>query len=127
MEATRVTIAAFNDGDVDGFTEQFADDGEWLPFRSATEGAYVGPDGVRAWFRETLELFEHNSAEVDSTEIHGEAVVSSGRLSLRGRGSGATVEMPVTWVFRLKDDKVAWARAYSDRAEAMAELDRGQI
>ena len=118
----RAALEEFNEGDADAFANRFADDGELFPFRSATEGAYRGPEGVRAWMRETEELFEHSTAEIDEIDSRGDRLLVTGRLNLRGKESGATVEMPVFWVFRLTGEKIAYGRAYTNREEALADL-----
>lgn len=118
----RRALQMFNDRDVDCFVSCFTADAEWWPLRSATEGAYTGPEGIRAWFRETDELFDYIQAELGEVESIGGAAVSDGQLHVRGKGSGATVDMPITWVFRFEGEQVAWARAYADRAEALSDL-----
>ena len=119
----REAIREFNERDEATFAARFADDAEWWPLRSETEGAYRGPDGVRAWFRETDELFDYIRAELlGPTELISDALVSDGRLHVRGKGSGATAEIAITWAFRYDGDKVIWARAYADRAQALADL-----
>jgi ketosteroid isomerase-like protein len=118
----RAALADFNNGNVDAFADRFAEDGEMLPFRSATEGAYRGPEGVRVWMRETAELFDHASAQIDEIESRAGEVMLTGSLHLRGKGSGAPVELPVVWVFRLSGEKIAYGRAHTSREDAMADL-----
>ncbi len=51
-----------------------------------------------------------------------DAVLAEGRIDLQGKASGAPIELPVTWVFRVRDDKITWGQAFTDRASALAEL-----
>jgi ketosteroid isomerase-like protein len=121
LEMARESIAALNRRDVEAVVEAFASDAEWWPLRSSTEGPYRGHDGVRAWFADTAEMFEHLRAEVEEVHERGDVVVAFGRLEAKGRESGASVELVISWVFRFADDKVIWAKSFADRDEAIAE------
>jgi len=125
-ELARNSIEAFNRRDLSAVLEYFARDAEWWPLRSATEGPYRGHDGIRAWFDDTAEQFEYMRATVDDVREHGDVVVVFGRLQIKGRQSGAPVDMPrITWLLRVVDDKVVWGKTYSDREEALAESGLG--
>lgn len=112
-------MAAFNARDIDALLDRMDPDIEWRPLRSETEGAFHGHDGIRAWVAETEELFERSEATIESAHWEGEAVLAEGSISLEGKASGAPIELPVTWVFRLRDDKVVWGRAFNERAAAL--------
>jgi ketosteroid isomerase-like protein len=117
----RETFAAFNRRDVDTYLRKFAPDAEWWPLRSSTEGPYRGHDGIRAWVNDTAETFDQFQVELEDVRECDDAALVFGRLSVRGRGSGATVDVSMAWVFRFVGDKVVWAKSYSDREEALAE------
>ena len=117
----RETFAAFNRRDVDTYLRAFSPDAEWWPLRSSTEGPYRGHDGIRAWVNDTAETFDQFQVEVEEVRECDDAALVFGRLSVRGRGSGATVDVSMAWVFRFVEDKVVWAKSYSDREEALAE------
>jgi len=119
----QATMESFNSRDVDAMLARLDPEVEWWPLRSETEGAFYGHDGIRAWIAETSELFEHSCAHIERARWEGDAIVAEGRASLRGKQSGAPIELPVTWLFRLRDDKVIWGRAFSDPAAALAALD----
>ena len=118
----RATMESFNERDIDAMLARLDPEVEWWPLRSETEGAFHGHDGIRAWIAETAELFEHSSATIERARWEGEAIVAEGDISLRGKQSGAPIEVAVTWVFRLKDDRVIWGRAFSDPAAALEAL-----
>ena len=119
-------MEAFNARDLDKMLAGFDPEVEWYPLRSETEGAFRGHDGVRRWIAETDELFEHSYAYIDEASWQGDdSVLATGRIDLQGKSSGAPIELPVTWLFRLRDEKVHWARAFTDRAAALAELGAG--
>ena len=118
----RANIDAFNRRDVDAIVATFAANVEWWPLRSATEGPYRGHDGIRDWFADTAEQFEYMRATVDDVREEGDAVVLSGELRVKGRQSGASIDQPITWIFRYAGDKVVWGKSYSDPDEAAADL-----
>ena len=124
IEQVRAHIGAFNRRDVDAVVRSFAPDVEWWPLRSATEGPYRGHDGIREWFADTAEQFEYIRATVDELREQGDAVVASGELHVKGRQSGASIDQPITWVFRFAGDKVVWGKSYTDPDEAAAALAR---
>jgi ketosteroid isomerase-like protein len=121
-EQARRHIDAFNRRDIDTILESFAPDVEWWPLRSATEGPYRGHDGIREWFADTAEQFEYIRATVDEVRERGHAVVASGTLHVKGRQSGAAIDLPITWVFRYAGDEVVWGKSYSDPDEAAADI-----
>jgi ketosteroid isomerase-like protein len=125
-ELTRTSMAAFNRRDVEAVVQTFAEDAEWWPLRSSTEGPYRGHDGIRAWFEDSAEMFEYLRAQVDEIDEGDDVAVAFGRLEVKGRESGAAIELPIAWVFRFAGDKVVWAKSYADRDEAIVEsgLDR---
>jgi ketosteroid isomerase-like protein len=120
-ELARTTFAAFNRRDIEAYLQAFAPDAEWWPLRSSTEGPYRGHDGIRAWLDDTAEMFDHFQVELEDVRQGDDVAVAFGRLSAKGRGSGAPVDVAVAWVFRFVEDKVIWAKSYSDRDEALAE------
>src|SRR5204862_21658 len=86
-ELARTSMAAFNRRDVEVVVRTFADDAEWWPLRSSTEGPYRGHDGIRAWFEDTAEMFEYLRAEGDESDERDDIVVAFGRLEVKGRAS----------------------------------------
>ena len=121
VELALTTFAAFNRRDIDACLQVFATDAEWWPLRSSTEGPYRGHDGIRAWLDDTADTFDHFQVELEDVREGENVAVAFGRLFVTGRESGATVDVPVTWVFRFVEDKVVWAKSYSEREEALAE------
>jgi ketosteroid isomerase-like protein len=123
LELCQAAMERFNSGEVEAILEGFDPEVEWWPLRSETEGPYLGHDGVRRWVQETAELFDHSYATISEARWEGDAILAEGRIDLQGKQSGAPIEIPVTWVFRVKGDKLAWGRAFTDRNAALAELE----
>jgi ketosteroid isomerase-like protein len=123
LELCQSAMAAFNARDLDALLAWMDPDVEWRPLRSEMEGAYHGHAGIREWLDETAELFESSQAWIDEASWEGDdLVLATGRIDLRGKGSGAPIELPVTWVFRLRDMRVLWGQAFTDHAAALAAL-----
>jgi ketosteroid isomerase-like protein len=49
----------------------------------------------------------------------GDQVVVLGRLRARGRTSGVDLDVPMGFVWRLRDGKVVYARSFSEQADAL--------
>jgi len=49
----------------------------------------------------------------------GDAVIAMFALHVRGRGSGAPLDVEAAFVYEFRDGKIARDRAYSSRSEAL--------
>jgi len=119
LDVARGQMSAFNRGDVEAFVDQFTEDAEWWPLRSETEGPYRGTRRAARMVRRQRGDLRVLHADVDSAHEVPGGVIAFGALDVKGRGSHAAVRVPIAWYFRLRGDKVRWARAYSDRAAAL--------
>jgi ketosteroid isomerase-like protein len=81
---------------------------------------YVGPAGVREYFRDIAEIWE--SVEFVPEEIRdlGDNVFVILRQRFRGRGSGVDVEGRLACTHRLRDGALIELRSYCDVAEGLA-------
>jgi ketosteroid isomerase-like protein len=85
------------------------------------EAIYHGHDGVRRYWRSWLQAWGSVDAPVEQMLDAGdEVVVLMGRATLRGKISGAEVEIP-PWaqVWNLREGKVIRLRLYPDHAEGL--------
>jgi ketosteroid isomerase-like protein len=123
LELCQLAMERFNGGDVEAIVDGFDEDVEWWPLRSQTEGPYHGHEGVRRWVAETDELFEYSYATITEASWRGDAIIAEGRIDLKGKQSGAPIQLPITWIFRVKGDKLVWGRAFTDRRAALTELE----
>ena len=93
------------------------------PIRAATEGAYVGHEGVRKFIADTAATFEFFRADYpDVRELEDGRVLAIGTASVRGRGSGveATVASAVVTEYR---DGLMWRfKDYGDKVLARQHL-----
>jgi ketosteroid isomerase-like protein len=88
--------------------------------RAQLEGtSYRGHDGIRKMMADLFEDWE--SVEMEAEEFregdHGTAAI--GRLRGCGRASGVDVDVPVGWVWKVRDGKAVYAKGYSKQADAL--------
>lgn len=87
--------------------------GEW-------EDVYRGHDGLRAYWRSWLSVWETVHFEIEGTFAVGNHVIQLQRQRVRGRQSGVELEMSTyaqVWTFR--GDRVGAMRFFADRDEAV--------
>jgi ketosteroid isomerase-like protein len=114
---------ATNRGDADALVAVTHPEAVAEPIRAATEGAYVGHDGVRRFIADTAATFEFFRADYpDVRELEDGRVLAIGTASVRGRGSGveATVASAVVTEYR---DGLMWRfKDYGDEVLARQHL-----
>jgi ketosteroid isomerase-like protein len=89
------------------------------PLRSATEGAYVGYDGMRRFFADTEDMFEIFEPAYPEVRDLGNCMVAIGSIRIRARGSGVEVDVPSAAVVQYRDG-LLWR--YKDYGDARAAL-----
>ena len=123
VEAFQRAASAYNDRDIDAFLEAFDPEVEWHSLTQVMFGGemsvYRGHRGIREGVREMHEVLAELQLEYLEIRDLGERIVVIGRVTGRGRTSGAEVESPINWVVDFRDGKVARMRDYLDRAEAL--------
>ncbi len=120
-ETIRRLAMAFNDGDIEGMIADLDPEAELYPLRAQLEGkAYRGHDGARQMVADLAEDWEYMRIAVDELFDAGEdQVVALCRLRSRGRASGMDLDVPIAFVWRLRDGKVAYSRSFSEQADAL--------
>ena len=117
-------VAAFNRHDAEALMAALAEDAELLPLRAQLEGRpYRGHEGARQMLADFDEDWEELRLEVDEMREAGDQVVLVGRLQGRGRTSGVDLDVPVGFLWRLRDGQVVFARTFSEPEDAVSELD----
>jgi ketosteroid isomerase-like protein len=117
---------AYNRRDPDAWVTVWNPDCEWHPFLTArVEGdpGYHGHNGMRAWFEDVDEMFEDMQVELDQYREVGDRLLVLGRMTARGRGSGAEASTDVGWVVEPKGDRFqrGWSYTSHDEAERAAQ------
>jgi len=121
VEIVRRSNAAFNRGDVDETLAFFAPEAVWHSRADEPDtGSYQGREAIREMAQMWREMFAEFRLELDEyIDAGDEYVVVSGRMSGRGRGSGAEVRDLYTWVVRLRNGSVVEVAEYADKAQAL--------
>ena len=124
VEAVRRAIEAFIEGRLDEALGLYHSDVEWHTAADEPDALrpYRGLEGLaqllETWGDIWAEGFE-SAVQFDEFVDAGQHVVVPVHGRLRGRTSGVEVEVPETWVFSFRGDKVAELREYRTTGEAL--------
>ncbi len=123
VENIKRAVAAFNRQDVEGMLEVHDIEVEWHPALQVLLGGeatvYRGHEGVRAFVRDQDEAFAEVRIELLEIRDLGDRLLAIGRLTARGKESGANVETPVAYVADFKNGKAVRIQSFFDPAEAL--------
>jgi ketosteroid isomerase-like protein len=89
------------------------------PARTATEGAFIGHEGMRRFVEDTRESFDLFELTATETFEFEDGAVTIGTVRVRGRGSGIETEVPGAVVCRFRDGLVVHAKDYGERQAAL--------
>ncbi len=93
---------------------------EWVPLRAVLDGdVYCGHDGIRRFIGDMAEDIQHMQVRTDEVLEVGGHVVVCGAIVGKGRGSGMDLEFPLGWVIGVRDGRVVYLRAYTEREAAL--------
>ena len=113
--------AAFGAGDVQTILGNTAPDAEWTnsgPDTVPYAGDFSGR--VLAFFQAIADSTTGGKVVADRFIAQDDTVVTVGRYSATVRGNGATIDVPIVHVFRVRDGKVASWTGFSDTAAVAA-------
>ena len=123
VETFKRAVAAYNRRDIDAFLEAFDPEIEWHSLTQVMFGGeqsvYRGHRGIREGVREMDEVLADLQVEYAEIRDLRERIVVFGRVSGRGRASGAETESPINWVIEFRNSKVIRMTDYLDPAEAL--------
>jgi uncharacterized protein len=84
------------------------------------EAVFRGHDGFREAFRDLYGALEWIKPEIYEVRDLGDLVVALGRLSVKGKSSGAEASSEAGWVAEAKDGKAVRFTEYLSHGEALA-------
>ncbi len=120
VEIVRRAFEAFEREGLDGYLRYLDPEIEWTPTGAWIEAAtYRGHEGVRRYLGSIEAEFDDLRVEPVRLIDAGEQVISSVRISGRGKTSGASVELTLISVGRLRDGMAYRIRNYPDMAAAL--------
>jgi len=120
-DTLRQGYEAFARGDLDGATENFADDVRWENPEAPqvpNNGVTQGKDAVKQIFAELGNYWESFSITPDEFIESGDTVVVLSHSESKGKNTGKEVKLPWVHVWRFRDGKVADVQALTDTALA---------
>jgi ketosteroid isomerase-like protein len=120
IEAFLRGVDAINRGDVTAVLETVDEDTVFEPLRAQTEGAFVGPEGMRRFLADTAETFDlFKALYPDVRDLGDERLVAIGTIRMRGRGSGLEDDVPSAAIVEFRDGVLAHYKDYGDARLAL--------
>ena len=121
VDVARRAVDAFNRRDIDGFFAELATpDFEFWPAPQDPRWAgYRGREGVERFAADPSEIWEELESIAEEFRELGDRVLVLGRLSGRGKVSGAPHDQPYAGIYDFRGDRICRYRAYFDRAEGL--------
>jgi ketosteroid isomerase-like protein len=126
VETVRTALRALDQRDVELYLSIASPEIELITPTAALEGANVGHEGVRRFFKEIEESVESSRVEVEEVRAVGERVIAFFRVRGVGRISGAETSMDVAGVYSVEDGKVRRAEIFADREAALQAVRRSE-
>jgi ketosteroid isomerase-like protein len=117
VEIVRRMLDDYMSGELDQALSAFSDDVEW---ESRIGERFHGREGVAEAVRRWTGAFADFAFEVQELIDAGDSVVMALRQVGRGKGSGASVEMTMSWLYTLRDSRIIRVNMFADREEALA-------
>jgi uncharacterized protein len=120
VDAVRRALEAYGREGLDGYLRYLDPEIEWTSTGEWIERAtYRGHEGVRRYLGSIEAEFEDLRVEPVELIDAGDQVISSVRISGRGKSSGAPVELTLISVGSMRDGMAYRLRNYPDMAEAL--------
>ena len=120
IEAFLRGVDAINRVDVAAVLEVVDEETVFEPLRSATEGAFVGPEGMRRFLADTADTFVlFKASYTDVRDLGDGRLLAIGTIRMRGRGSGVESDVPSAAIVEFKDGLMARYKDYGDARLAL--------
>lgn len=120
LDVVRELLRAFAARDV-GRMLRLVDRGVMIePLSTPVErrSPYLGASGMRRYLRDLDATWQRFEISVEDVLAEGDYVVASGRIY--AQHPNLVADDPAGFVFRLRDEKVVWAKVYRSQDEALA-------
>jgi|EndMetStandDraft_8_1072994.scaffolds.fasta_scaffold72120_5 uncharacterized protein len=120
VEVVRKAFDLLNTGDIEGLVD-LCDEGFVIDMseRIFNPHVYRGHDGIRRFYADVVDAWEHYEWNVEDALTSHDAVVAFLHCLGRGRGSGLEIDWRVAWIWTIRDGRGMSLRFYRDRGEAL--------
>ena len=123
VDRHRRAVEAYNARDIEALIPLLDREIEFHSTFAAAFGAvYRGHDGVRRWHHDIEEAWAETRLEPEAYFDLEDRTLAYFVYRGRGRESGAEVAMPIAQLVTWREGRAAELRTYTDREEALAEL-----
>ena len=96
------------------------DDSVFEPLRSATEGAFIGAEGMRRFLADTAEAFDlFKASYTDLRDLGDGRLLAIGKLRMRGRASRLESDIPTAAIAEFRDGVLVRYKDYGDARLAL--------
>jgi ketosteroid isomerase-like protein len=121
LEVVKRCYATWSRGDLDAFVTHYTENVEVRPYLGRSLGAstYHGHAGLRQWYADANEEWEHLDVTPEEFSEGEDVVVVGLRAVGVGKGSHIEVDAHIWHVIELADGKVYRLRGFGDRGEAL--------
>jgi ketosteroid isomerase-like protein len=120
IEAFLRGVDAINRGDATVALDLVDDDTIFEPLRAATEGAFVGLEGMRTFLADTAETFDlFKASYTDIRDLGDDRLLAIGSIRMRGRRSNVESDVPSAAIAEFRDGRMVRYKDYGDAREAL--------
>jgi ketosteroid isomerase-like protein len=122
VEIVRDAAAAFNRGNLDAWSEYWADDIDYRAVEGAPDdhGPLHGKDAMRAYALDWVHTFDDFRVEpVEFIEAGEGKVIAVTRISGRAKLSGVETDLTFAVLYTIRDGKITRGREYATRDQAL--------
>ena len=118
-DIVREAASAMQARDVERVAALCTPDIEFSPLRAGITGAFIGEEGIAAFWKDTQETFDKFEINYDTYEqLEDGRVLATGTFVTRGRGSTVETEVHSAAVFWFREGKISRMYDYGDERRA---------
>ena len=111
---------AINRVDAATLVEMLDEQSVFEPLRSATEGAFVGREGMRRFLADTAETFDLFKANyTDLRDLGDGRILALGTIRIRGRESQVESDVDTAAIVEFRDGVLVHYKDYGDARSAL--------
>jgi ketosteroid isomerase-like protein len=120
LETVGAAFDAYFRGDMQAMLELVAEDVVVTQFpEQADVHDFHGHDGLQQVMAEWIDTWDDWSIEILDAREHGDLVLAGARQQGRGKASGAPIEAEVTFVFTVREGKIARWQMFRSEEQAL--------